>query len=110
MLKEAEIGNFNLVDLELEEGWNAGEKVHYVGKILSIEDDSSYNVSFLRLKSKFGIPDTFCFPLIEDTAKVSRESSKGVLVPRQGSTQRLSNIVKLYDPLFSFNMKWGYDT
>ena len=58
------------MELELEEGRRAGAKVHYVGKILSLEDSTKYNVSFLRLKSKLGIPDTFCFPLIEDTATV----------------------------------------
>ncbi|MPC97425.1 hypothetical protein E2C01_092740 [Portunus trituberculatus] len=85
--KEAEIGDFILVELELEEGRNAGEKMHYVGKILSIKDNSSYNVGSLQIKSKFGIPDNFCFPLIEDTANVSKESCKGVLMPQQGHTQ-----------------------
>ncbi|MPC35926.1 hypothetical protein E2C01_029365 [Portunus trituberculatus] len=45
--KEAELGDFILV----EEGRNAREKVHYVGKVLSIKDGTSYNVSFLRIKS-----------------------------------------------------------
>ncbi|MPC75416.1 hypothetical protein E2C01_069803 [Portunus trituberculatus] len=85
-MQEAEIRDFILVELELEEGRNAGEKVHYVGKVLSIKDDTSYNASFLRIKSKFGIPDNFCFPLIEDTAKVSKEPCKGVLMPQQGCT------------------------
>lgn len=87
MQKEAKIGDFILVELELEEGQNVGEKAHHIGKILSVEDDTNCNVSFLWIKSEFGIPDNFCFPLIEETAKVFKKSCKAVLMAQQGHTQ-----------------------
>ncbi|MPC27072.1 hypothetical protein E2C01_020227 [Portunus trituberculatus] len=85
VLKEAEIGDFILVELELEEGRNAGEKVHYVGKIFSIKDDTSYNVSFLRIKSKFGIPDNL-FPS-------NRGHNKGVQRILQRGLSSLSSLL-----------------
>ena len=44
--KKMEVGDFILVELELEEGRRAGANVHYVGEILSLEDSTNYNVSF----------------------------------------------------------------
>ena len=77
--KEPEEGDFILVELELEEGRNVGAKVHYVGKVLSVDDSGEYNVSFLRMSGKFGLNDTFYFPIIQDEMEVKKEQILGVL-------------------------------
>ena len=94
--RQAVVGDFVLVELELEEGRNAGDKVHYVGKVMSVSEESGeFSVSYLRLSGKYGINDTFYFPVIEDTGEVSSEKVLGVLCePVKGRTQRLSNILK----------------
>ena len=100
------IGDFVLVELELEEGRNAGDKVHYVAKVLRVPEESGeFSVSYLRQSGKFGINDTFYFPHIEDIGDVSSEKVLGVLKePVKGRTQRLSNILKFPFPFDKYNM------
>ena len=94
--RQAIVGDFVLVELELEEGRNAGEKIHYVAKVLGWSEESEqFSVSYLRLSGKYGINDTFYFPVIEDIGEVTKEKVLGVLYePEKGRTQRLSNILK----------------
>lgn len=100
------VDDFVLVELELEEGRNVGSKVHYVGKVLSLEDDCQYNISFLRMSSKQGLKDTFYFPVNEDESKVSGDKFFGVLEePQKGQTQRLCRIVHFKTPLTAYNMR-----
>ena len=102
--KEPEVGDFILVELELEEGRFVGAKVHYVGKIVGMGEEGGFSVNFLRVKSAFH-RDTFCFPVIEDITEVDRSCCKGVLVPLKGSTQRLSHLIKISSPLHGFNIR-----
>ena len=95
--KFPEAGDFILVELELEEGRNVGAKVNYVGKVLAVEENGGFRVSFLRMTSSF-YRDTFCFPIIEDISEVPLERCKGVLIPLKGSTKRLSSIVEISLP------------
>ena len=94
--RQAIVGDFVLVELELEEGRNAGDKIHYVAKVLGWSEESElFSLSYLRLSGKYGINDTFYFPVIEDIGEVSKENVLGVLhEPEKGRTQRLSNILK----------------
>ena len=104
--KEIEEGDFILVELRMEEGRNVGAKLHYVGKVLAIDDSGEYNVSFLRMSGKFGVNDTFYFPIIEDEMAVKKEEILGVLFePSKGKTQRLSNILKFDIPLLDYNLR-----
>ena len=102
--KEPEVGDFILVELELEEGRNVGGKVCYVGQIMGVGEDGSFSVSFLRINSSF-YRDTFRFPIIEDISDVPPNRCKGVLMPLKGSTKRLSSLVKISTPLNGFNMR-----
>ena len=95
--KEPEAGDLILVELELEEGRNVGAKVNYVGKVLVVEENGGFRVSFLRMTSSF-YRDTFRFPIIEDISEVSQDRCKGVLMPLKGSTKRLSSIIKISPP------------
>lgn len=103
--KEAAEGDFVLVELEFEEGREAGTKVHYVGKILNLEENGQYSISFLRLSSKFGCKDSFYFPNNEDVDTVPREKVQGVLVPITAKTARLARIVRFQPPLRQYNLK-----
>ena len=102
--KEPEAGDFILIELELEEGRNVGTKVNYVGKVLAVEENGGFRVSFLRMSSSFD-RDTFHFPIIEDISEVPQDRFKGVLMPLKGSTKRLSSIIKISPPLTGFNMR-----
>ena len=104
--RQAAVGDFVLVELELEEGRNAGAKVHYVAKVLSVSEESEeISVSYLRMSGKYGVCDTFYFPIIEDTGDVGRDKVLGVLCePVKGRTQRLSNILKFPLPFHNFDM------
>ena len=97
------MGDFVLVQLELEEGRNAGTPVCYVAKVLSFMEDGKLQLSFLRLKNIFG-KNTFSFPAIEDEASVDPRQCKGVLVTCQGGTKRQADVVRVVPPLTSFNM------
>ena len=127
--REAAVGDFVLVELELEEGRNAGDKVHYVAKVLSVSEDrgeggsgevgssqvvgssevvgsgGEIEVSYLRKSGKYGIDDTFFFPIIEDTGHVGRDKVLGVLCePLKGQTKRLSKIVKFPMQFVGYNL------
>ena len=102
--KEPEVGDFVLVELQLQEGRFVGTNVHYVGKILAVGEHGRFSVSFLRVSSVF-LRDSFRFPIIEDISEVDRSCCKGVLATVTGNTQRLSNIVRILPPLHSFNIR-----
>ena len=93
--REARVGDFVLVELVIEAGRFVGEKIHYVAKVLDRSEESGLlSVSYLRLSGKYGMNDTFYFPVIEDVGEVTTEMVMGVLhEPEKGRTQRLSNIV-----------------
>lgn len=74
--RQAAVGDYVLVELALEEGRNAGQKIHYVAKALGVENDK-LEVSYMRLSGKYGINDTFYYPNIEDTGHVDREKVLG---------------------------------
>ena len=110
--RQAAVGDFVLVELQLEEGRTAGEKIHYVAKVLSVSvesgesgDSGDFDVSYARLSGKSGDNDTFYFPNIEDTGMVSRGNVLGVLCePEKGKTPRLSNIIKFHDRFTNYNI------
>ena len=93
-----------MVALKVEEGRKEGDLIHYVGKIVGMEQGGSLSVSFLRVKSPFS-KDTFVFPGVVDETSVERGQVKGVLQTRKGSTQRLANQVKLLYPLYPFTVR-----
>ena len=97
--------DFILVALRVEEGPKEGKIVPYVGKLVAFEEGGSQLlVSFLRMKSPF-IRDSFIFPEIPDESKVAREQCQGVLTSRKGSTQRQATLVKIFPPLYGFEMR-----
>lgn len=97
--------DFILVALRIEEGPQEGKTIHYVGKVVSIEEGGrQFLVSFLRMKSPFA-RDLFIFPAICDELKVDREQCRGVLTPKPGSTQRLAKLVRICPPLYGFEMR-----
>ena len=100
-----QVDDFILVALRVEEGPKEGNIVHYVGKLVGIEEGGrQLCVSFLRMKSHFA-RDTFTFPDISDETKVAREQCQGVLTTRKGSTQRQATLVKIVPPLYAFEMR-----
>ena len=100
-----QVDDYILVALPIEEGPQEGNLVHYVGKLVGIEEGGSQLlVTFLRMKSPFA-RDLFVFPPICDETKVSREQCQGVLTTRKGSTQRLAKLVTIVPPLYGFEMR-----
>ena len=97
--------DFILVALPVEEGPKEGTIVHYVGKLVGIEEGGSqFLVSFLRIRSPF-VRDTFIFPTIDDEIRVDRQKCQGVLTVMRGSTQRQATIVRISPPLYGFDMR-----
>lgn len=97
--------DFVLVQLELEEGKNAGTEVYYVGKVLSC-DMSEYTISFLRVSKKMGNKDTFFFPENEDITSVKEDKVKGVLgEPVVAMTKRLARYIRFKKSLSNFNIR-----
>ena len=86
------------------EGRKGDEVLHYVGKVRDIEEDGHLVINFLRISSHYS-KDTFHFPTIQDESKVVRSRVLGVLSRLKGSTQRQSNLVKIFPPLVNFNMR-----
>ena len=78
--------------------------VHYVGKVVSILDENRFRINFLRMKSVF-LKDTFYFPTVEDVEEVEKDSILGVLTVNRGTTQRQSDLIKIFPPLANFNMR-----
>ena len=104
--KEGAIGDFILVELELEEGRNIGQKIHFVSKIEKIlKGENSYEVIYVRLSTKSGSNDTFVFPHVEDRGSVSKDKVIGVLKdPMKGETKRLSNIIRFNRSFSNYNI------
>ena len=103
--KVPEVGDYVLLDLEVEDGRFAGERVNYVGKVVSVECDV-LNINYLRLSAKFGKEDTFYFPNCEDKREESKARVVGVLkAPIVGATKRLQNIIKFTVPLQGYNLR-----
>ena len=78
--------------------------VHYVGKVVSILEENRFRINFLRMKSVF-LKDTFYFPTVEDVLEVEKDSVLGVLTVNRGTTQRQSDLIKIFPPLTNFNMR-----
>ena len=78
--------------------------VHYVGKVVSILEENRFRINFLRMKSVF-LKDTFYFPTVEDVEEVEKDSVLGVLTVNRGTTQRQSDLIKIFPPLANFNMR-----
>ena len=58
------------------------------------------------MSGKFGVSDTFYFPIIKDEMAVKKEQILGVLFePSKGKTQRLSNILKFDIPLLDYKLR-----
>ena len=77
--------------------------MYFVGKVVALEDDGRLEVDFLRLKSAI-CKDTFTFPEISDVDTVERSNVLGVLNVSKGTTQRQSNLFKVFPSLRHFNM------
>ena len=77
--------------------------LHYVGKVVSIEDETHIKKDFLRMKSVF-MKDTFYFPPIADVEEVEKDRVLGVLSVTKGTTQRQSDLIKIFLPLTSFDI------
>lgn len=105
LLSIFQVEDFILVGLPIEEGPQEGKIVHYVGRIMGIEEaGSQLSVSFLRIKSPF-CKDTFTFPAIEDVTDVAREQCLGVVATVKGSTQRMAMNIKVSPPLYGFDLR-----
>ena len=105
LLSIFQVEDFILVALPVEEGPQEGKIVHYVGRIVGIEEaGSQLNVSFLRIKSPF-CRDTFNFPAIEDVSNVARDRCLGVVATVKGSTQRTATMIKVFPPLYGYDMR-----
>ena len=85
-------------------GKRSEELVHFVGKVLAIQEDGCLEVDFLRIKGPL-LKDTFHFPLISDVDAVERSKVVGVLTVHKGTTQRQANLIKVSPPLRDFNMR-----
>ena len=85
------------------QGKRSEELVHFVGKVVSIQEDGQLEINFLRIKSPL-MKDTFHFPAISDVDAVARSKILGVLTVSKGTTQRQANLIKVFPPLRDFNM------
>lgn len=101
--KDPEVGDYLLVELEVEEGKTKGTKVNYIAKVLGVEPPS-VNVSFMRKSTK--MLNTFVFPAIEDEGEVKPDQVKGVLFPPvPAPTPRLQRFIRFPYSLLSYNIK-----
>ncbi|KAG0722824.1 hypothetical protein GWK47_043832 [Chionoecetes opilio] len=82
--KEPEVGDFVLVQLVFK-GKRSEELVHFVAKVISLEEDGRLQLDFLRIKSPL-LKDTFHFPAIGDVDSVDRSRVLGVLTVSTGTT------------------------
>ena len=57
--------------------------LHYVGKVLSIEDETRIKIGFLRMKSVV-MKDTFYFPAIANVEEVEKDRVLGVPLGYEG--------------------------
>lgn len=100
---EAQVGDFVLVELTLEEGRTVGTKVCYVAHVLEVMQDGRLNLSFLRMKSAF-TKDCFTFPAVQDETEVEPGCIRGVLVTSKSGTRRQADLIRVKPPLLPFNM------
>ena len=84
------------------EGRKSGETLHYVGKILS-DQEERFQIDFLRVKP--GMKDKFMYPESRDILEVGKERVLGVLSVSTGTTQRQSGIIRIFPPLSNFSMR-----
>lgn len=94
--------DFVLVQLNFE-GNKSEDVVHFVGKVLSLQEDGKLEIDFLRNKSPL-LRDTFHFPDISDVDSVERSKVLGVLSVSKGTTKRQASLIKISPPLRDFNM------
>ena len=99
-----EVGDFVLVELQLQEGKHSGTPVCYVARVEAVLEGDLLELKFLRLKNP-PIKDTFTFPPIDDTDTIAVGQVKGVLDILTRSTARQANLVKVKHPLVTFNVK-----
>ena len=92
-----------LVQLELEEGRNAGTCICYVAQVLEVLPEGKVSLSFLRMKNAIA-KSIFTFPAVVDEAVVELGQCKGVLTTSKGGTKRQANVVNVLPPLLPFNM------
>ena len=86
------------------EGRKSGETLHYVGKILS-DQEEHFQISFLRMKPGTMLKDKFQYPETVDITEVEKERVLVVLSVSTGTTQRQAGIFKIFPPLSNFNMR-----
>ena len=102
--KIPEVNDYILVELLVEEGVNKGSPLHYVAKVIGVEENYQYRVIYLRhSKGKEG---SFIFPHIEDEGLIGGDNIKGVLMdPEQPQTKRLANYIKFNMTLEEYNIR-----
>ena len=93
--KELEVGDFILVELDVEEGRFKGQRMlHYVGVVEGFSE-TMIKLKYLRFSSSCGKTSTFHFPDWNDVCEVERKKLKGVLPkPNAGATPRLQRLLK----------------
>ena len=84
-------------------GLTKGSPLHYVTKVMGVEESCQYRVKYLRQsKAKEG---TFVFPHIQDVGLIGG-GIKGVLLqPKQPQTKRLANYIKFNVNFHEYNMR-----
>ena len=102
--KIPEVNDYILVELLVEEGVNKGSPLHYVAKVIGVEENYQYRVIYL-MHSK-GREGSFIFPHIEDEGLIGGDNIKGVLMdPEQPQTKRLANYIKFNMTLEEYNIR-----
>ena len=99
-----QVGDFVLVELQLQEGKHSGTPVCYVARVKALLEGDLLELKFLRLNNP-PIKDTFTFPPNDDIDTIAVGQVKGVLDILTRSTARQANLVKVKHPLVTFNVK-----
>ena len=86
------------------EGRKSAERLHYVGKILS-DQEEHFQINFLRMKPGTMLKDKFQYPETVDITEVEKARVLGVLSVSTGTTQRQSGIIRIFPPLSNFSMR-----
>lgn len=87
-----------------EEGKLIGAMVHYVGKILAMEQDAGMTVSFLRKKSVC-INDTFLLPYHWGCDGGGEEMLQGSIGPLEGRHPAVVSPYQDFSPLNRYEVK-----